>query len=106
MSIEPYAVISTTRHADRAAEFREASRAITIGKAYVQQQKIKGFFVEQGEPASRFGAGCGVALRVEQQSEAFSNFDFVVNNQNQAFRHELLSVQPGFEPERCSFALR
>src|ERR1019366_444804 len=62
----------------------------------IQQQKIERFFIEHRQ--ARFtgsGARRGIALRIEQKFQAFANFDFVVYYQDQAFRHEPLSAQPG-----------
>ncbi len=98
------------RHVDRAVsgnqhdgkiriappDFAQQVEAVAVGQADVQQQEIEGLFVEQRQ--ARFAglrARRGVAFRIEQEFQALADFEFVVDDQDQAFRHEPLSAPQG-----------
>src|ERR1700686_4696248 len=78
------------------ADFTQQVEPIAIRKANVEQKQIERFFLEKSKSRfAGFRARSGVTLSGEQQLQPFSNFRFVINDEDGALRHVPLSAQPG-----------
>src|ERR1700676_4325810 len=74
-----------------AADFLQQIEAVTVWKAYIEQQQIERAFFELGQ--ARFagsGAGDTIAFAGEQELQALAYFRFVVDHKDRALMHGLL----------------